>query len=372
MGNQGTGLRHHCARVNDARLVRAAQGGDRYAFALLVERHRPLLVACCRRMLGGGELVEEAAQEAVLQALLGLDRLRTPDRFGSWLAGIGLNVCRRLLRQRSAPWCLPEVAVDLRAVDGWSADPQELAEAAEVVVRVRRAVAALPAGQREAVTLFYLAGLTQREVAAALGIDVGAVKGRLHKARRTLRQRLIEFEEVVEMAHADAVEVRVAGVERHAVEGGEPMHVIVLHEVGGERSLRVWIGPHESEVLAFQLEGLEMGRPLTYAFAARLLEASGATLDEVRINRLTDATFYAEAVVRAGGASRSVDARPSDALNLAVLLGRPVRVASAVFEAASACRRGPRTTGVARTAKDIAGEVMARARAMQREIRPDP
>jgi RNA polymerase sigma factor (sigma-70 family) len=355
--------------LDDAGLVHAAQGGDRDAFAVLVERHRPLLVACCRRMLGGGELVEEAAQEAVLQALLGLDRLRAADRFGPWLAGIGLNVCRRLLRRRSALWSFPEVAVDLRALDGPAADPQELAEAAELVVRVRRAVAGLPPGQREAVTLFYLAGLSQREVAAALGIDVGAVKGRLHKARRTLRKRLIEFQEAVEMAQTDTVEVRVAGVERHPVTGGEPRHIIVLREVGGERSMRVWIGPYEAELLAFQLEGLDSGRPLTYAFAARLLEASGATLDEVRINRLTNITFFAEAVIRAGGTTRSVDARPSDALNLAFQLGRPVRVAAEVFEAAAG--RPDVAVAGTQTAKDIAGAVMARVEAMQRRAGPE-
>src|SRR5207302_5638441 len=124
-----------------------------------------------------------------------------------------------------------------------AADPQELAEAAELVARVRGAVAALPCGQRDAVTLYYLAGLTQREVAAALGIDVGAVKGRLHKARRALRQRLVDYEEAAvttTRAETDGVEVRVADVLRHRREDGEPAHVVELQEVGGERRLRVW------------------------------------------------------------------------------------------------------------------------------------
>jgi RNA polymerase sigma-70 factor (ECF subfamily) len=330
---------------SDASLVEAAGSGDREAFATLIERHRPLLIASCRRMLGpGGDLAEEAAQEAVIQAMLGLRRLRDPERFGSWLVGIGLNVCRHLLRRRPSVWLLPEA----------EADPHELAEAAEVAARVREAVAALPAGQRRAVTLFYLAGLSQREVAAVLGVDVGAVKARLHKARRSLRERLAEFSEEARMTQDDMVEMRVAGVVRR-----EAKNVVVLEELVGGRRLTVWIGPYEADFLAVHLEDLEMVRPLTYAFAARLLEAAGGTLEEVRISRLADETFYAEAVVAVpGGATRMVDARPSDALNLAVLLRRPVKVARAVLDAVPQAPAEADEEGL--TASGIVDELLAR------------
>jgi RNA polymerase sigma factor (sigma-70 family) len=329
--------------ADDAGLVKAARAGDRAAFATLVERHRPLLLASCRRMAGAGDVAEEAAQEAVLQGLLGLDRLREPARFGAWLVGIGLNVCRHLLRSRPAPPWQPEAA---------SPDPQDLAEAAELVARVREAVAALPAGQRRAVTLYYLAGLSQHEVAAALGIQAGAVRGRLHKARRALRRRLAEFEEA-DMTQSELVEVRVADVVRR-----DGRNVVVLEEVGGDRRLHLWIGPYEADFLAVHLEELEMMRPLTYAFAARLLEAAGGTLEEVRISRLADETFYAEAVVASDGATRTVDARPSDALNLAVLLRRPVRVAREVLDAAPPASGEP--VAAALSAGDIVDELLAR------------
>jgi RNA polymerase sigma factor (sigma-70 family) len=360
--------------LDDAPLVESARSGDRAAFAALVDRHWSLLVGCCRRMLGADELVEEAAQESVVQALLGLDRLREPARFGPWLAGIGLNVCRNLLRERSARAWSPELLVEDRPDAG--AGPQELAEAAELVARVRGAVAALPCGQRDAVTLHYLAGLTQREVAAALGIDVGAVKARMHKARHTLRRRLIEFQEAPEMTpmevSTDGVEVRVADVLRYEVEGGDPVHVVVLEEARGDRRLRVWIGPFEAAMLAVHLENLELQRPGTYTFAARLLEATGATLDEVRINRLTDEVFYAEARVTSAGATRTVDARPSDALNLAILLGRPITVQPSVFEAAQGA---PSADGAAAEpslgAAEIAGEAMARMDRPRRIVREE-
>ncbi len=66
----------------DTALVLAARGGDQDAFGALLARHRPLLLALCRRALGDPLLAEDAAQEAALQALLGLDWLRRADRFG--------------------------------------------------------------------------------------------------------------------------------------------------------------------------------------------------------------------------------------------------------------------------------------------------
>jgi len=96
--------------MDDAALVRLAREGDKQAFAVLLARHRRMLLALCRRALGDPGLAEDAAQEAALEALLGLDRLRQPERFGSWLAGIGLNVCRRWRREQAREsWSLAAV-----------------------------------------------------------------------------------------------------------------------------------------------------------------------------------------------------------------------------------------------------------------------
>jgi RNA polymerase sigma factor (sigma-70 family) len=327
----------------DAALVRLARDGDRAAFATLFSRHWELLLALCQRTLGDADLARDAAQEAALQAMLGLDRLRRPVSFGPWLGGIGLNVCRSWLRYR------PQGAWSWEALQGGRLalelpdqrpDPQALAEAADLSARVLRAVADLPEGQRTAMLLFYLSGLTYAETAAHLGIEVGAVKTRLHKARAALRTQLMSLrkEETMTVSTTpvttedQVVEMRVTDVRRTAATDDRPeRHVVVLEQVGGTRSLLFWVGAFEGNAVALLLEKAETTRPLTYQFLASVLEAAGGRLQEVRITRLAEETFYAVAVIADAAGTREVDARPSDAVSLALLTGAPIFVAADVL-----------------------------------------
>ena len=358
-------------RLSDAELMLAAQGGDN--------------VALCRRALGDPVLSEDATQEAALTAMLNLDRLQRADRFGPWLGGIGLNICRRLLRERSRDaWSWEALHGGRRepGIPDRAPGPEELAEAADIATRTQDAVAVLPPGQRAAVVLFYLSDMTHAETAALLGIEVNAVKTRLHKARKTLKQQLAvddhnrERIQSMDERHtrrtlaktaailtggaavshtlaghaatnggetmaghqesATLVEMEVVDVRRKPVVSGRPSnHVVLLEEIGGTRRLPIWVGQPEGTAIAMQLEQVQVPRPLTVAFTANLLRAAGGTLREVRIDRLVDNVFYATAVIEAGGGSTTTDARPSDAINLALLTGASIRVDSVILEAES-------------------------------------
>jgi RNA polymerase sigma factor (sigma-70 family) len=294
----------------DAELVRRARGGDRDAFAALVARHHATLVRCCRRLVGADAALD-AAQDAVVTALLSLDRLRRPESFGAWLVGIGLNACRNQLRG-TVP---PHTAARREGLSLPS--PEEAVEQAEIAERVRAAIAELPPGQREAVTLYYLAGLTQAEAAAHLGIPPGAVKTRLHKARASLRVRLRPLAKETTMVRMEVADVRRAG----------DKHIVML--AGDGRELKIWVGQPEAASIAVLVEDVELPRPMTHRLTASLLQAAGTAVREVRINRLAEKTFYAEVVLTDGTA---VDARPSDAIPLALLAGAPILVDPAVLD----------------------------------------
>ena len=323
----------------DIDLVTRARRGDTAAYGELVRRHRSALYANCVGLLKDAALAEDAAQEAILRAMLGVGRLRDPERFSAWLTGIGLNVCRGMMRTRSrGDWSWQ--AIQGGHLDGFeqdAADPQVAAEASDTALGVRVAVAALPSGQRQAVVRFYLEGLTIAETAQKLGIGAGAVKTRLHKARVTLRRRLADlWKEAVMPAtrDQDAVEVRVADVRRAVPEQDVPTyHMVVLEEVAARRRLPIWIGEYEGTAIALQMEGVRAPRPLTFGFMADILQAAGARLREVRISKLVDGTFYAVADVEGRDGRREVDCRPSDAISLSLSTGAPMRVVEGVFAA---------------------------------------
>jgi RNA polymerase sigma-70 factor, ECF subfamily len=131
--------------ISDGDLVRLARDGDPAAFRLLVERHQPKARARATRLCQQPDDVDDAVQDAFLQAFIALDRLRDPDRFAGWLGGIVANVCRAQ-RRRAPLTLLGDWPENLHPASGGSLPSAEDLDRADVL---GRAVAALPPGQRQ-------------------------------------------------------------------------------------------------------------------------------------------------------------------------------------------------------------------------------
>lgn len=111
-------------------------------------------------------------------------------------------------------------------------------------------------------------------------------------------------------------------------------HVVILKEAGRDRYLPIWIGPWEASAIAMRLQGLTPERPLTHDLFASALEAVDARVARVVISDLADETFHARLYVEREGHVGEVDARPSDALALAVRVGAPIFAAPSVLDQA--------------------------------------
>ncbi len=136
------------------------------------------------------------------------------------------------------------------------------------------------------------------------------------------------------------VELRIAKVVGLGAAEDEMVHCVVLDEVAGDRHLPIEIGQAEAFSLAARLGGIAWRRPMTYQFAAALVQALGGRVRQVRIDRLVEGAYIATVEVEGPLGVQSVDARPSDALNLAVLVDAPVFAAPEVLVGAEARRAG--------------------------------
>jgi uncharacterized protein len=114
----------------------------------------------------------------------------------------------------------------------------------------------------------------------------------------------------------------------------EPFHCVVLDEISADRHLVISIGEGEAFSLAARLQGVEFGRPMTYDFAAALVRGLGGHVRQVRVERLVEGIYAATVEVEVEGplGVRSVDARPSDALNLAAITDARVFVSPGLVD----------------------------------------
>jgi RNA polymerase sigma-70 factor (ECF subfamily) len=173
------------AAESDAVLTARAAGGDRLAYAALVERHLPRVYAITRRMLGNEAAAEDAAQEALLRLWTHAGSY-DPSKamLSTWLTRIATNLCLdRLRKRREEQWD-----------DSYDAplppDQEKTVADRQLAERVDAALRALPERQRLALVLCHYEDLSMAEAARAMDTSVEAVESLLSRARRSLKQLL--------------------------------------------------------------------------------------------------------------------------------------------------------------------------------------
>lgn len=173
--------------MHDDELVNAARGGDATAFTTLVERHRRDALRVAYGIADGE--ADDVAQDAFLKAYRHLDRFRPGGSFRAWLLTIVANEARNRRRSFVRRRALVLRVRDAADEDGGE-DPAEVAQRHARRQLVLDAVARLSDRDREVLALRYFVGLSEAEMANALGCAAGTVKSRLARAMTRLRTEL--------------------------------------------------------------------------------------------------------------------------------------------------------------------------------------
>jgi RNA polymerase sigma-70 factor (ECF subfamily) len=191
--------------LDDQCLIDACRSGKTEAFGVLVSRYQDRLYPTVFRLTGCAEDALDLLQEAFLRAYEKLDRFHGESSFYTWIYRIAVNLAlsdRRKRRHESSA-ALPGDPSGDRALD----DPAVPLERAERDERIQEALDALAPDHRAVVVMKEYDGLRYEESGAMLGVPVGTVRSRLHRARCELRERLRSLVDDDLSGHPEAPDV---------------------------------------------------------------------------------------------------------------------------------------------------------------------
>ncbi|MEX2585889.1 MAG: bifunctional nuclease family protein [Balneolaceae bacterium] len=167
------------------------------------------------------------------------------------------------------------------------------------------------------------------------------------------------------------VRMEILGLSTSPSSGGA--YALILNEIEGNRRLPIIIGTFEAQAIALEIESIKPPRPMTHDLLKNIILSFSSTVKEICINDLNEGTFFAKIRYESNGENLELDARPSDAIALAIRFGAPILVESAVLDEAgieSEEIAGEKDAGSASSETDTgSGEEMTRMEKLEAELR---
>jgi RNA polymerase sigma-70 factor, ECF subfamily len=179
----------------NAELVARAQRGEEQAFESLFHQHKQRVYSLCLRMIGNTADAEELTQEAFLQVFRKIHTFRGESAFSTWLHRLSVNIVLMRLRKKTVKETPLEDGVPMDDIDESRKEygTRDLLLAGSIDRwNLKRAIAQLPPGYKQAFVLHDIEGYEHNEIASLLGCSIGNSKSQLHKARVRLRKLLQE------------------------------------------------------------------------------------------------------------------------------------------------------------------------------------
>jgi RNA polymerase sigma-70 factor, ECF subfamily len=174
-------------------LLLGARAGDARSIDALLARHEQQIFRFGLRMCGNEDDARDVLQETLLAAFRGLHEFRGEAELSTWLYQIARSFCLKSHRRSAGEpqELVPIEKREARSIPTPEARPDARAQAREMGELLQAAILSMPESQREVIILRDVEGLSAEEAGQVVGIEVGALKSRLHRARAELRERLV-------------------------------------------------------------------------------------------------------------------------------------------------------------------------------------
>jgi RNA polymerase sigma-70 factor (ECF subfamily) len=184
-------------REIDRQLVTRAQGGDKQAFSLLVEKYQRKLARLLSRFIRDPAEVEDVTQEAFIKAYRALPAFRGDSAFYTWLYRIGINTAKNYLMAmgRRAPTSTEIEAEEAEGFDEGEQlrdinTPESLLLSSEIANTVNATIEQLPEELRTAIQMREIEGMSYEDIAKAMDCPIGTVRSRIFRAREAIAEQL--------------------------------------------------------------------------------------------------------------------------------------------------------------------------------------
>ena len=184
-------------REIDRQLVARAQGGDKRAFELLVEKYQRKLARLLSRFIRDPAEVEDVTQEAFIKAYRALPAFRGDSAFYTWLYRIGINTAKNYLMAmgRRAP---TSTEVEAEEAEGFEEGeqlrdintPESVLLSNEIAEKVNATIEGLPEELRRAIQMREIEGMSYEDIAQAMNCPIGTVRSRIFRAREAIAEQL--------------------------------------------------------------------------------------------------------------------------------------------------------------------------------------
>jgi RNA polymerase sigma-70 factor (ECF subfamily) len=184
-------------REIDRQLVTRAQGGDKQAFSLLVEKYQRKLARLLSRFIRDPAEVEDVTQEAFIKAYRALPAFRGDSAFYTWLYRIGINTAKNYLMAmgRRAPTSTEIEAEDAEGFEEGEQlrdinTPESVLLSNEIAETVNATIERLPEELRTAIQMREIEGMSYEDIAKAMDCPIGTVRSRIFRAREAIAEQL--------------------------------------------------------------------------------------------------------------------------------------------------------------------------------------